>query len=83
MLIEIFLNRCKTDTDHGQVFEYLPVPVDLYFLTLGVGEDLSDNIDLVGHVGDIEAEVAEEIRKVDFFVRVQTEPVVRQPPTLR
>ena len=83
VVVDIFLNRCKADTEHGQVFECLLVLAGLYFLSLGVVDDLSGNVDLVGHVGDIKVEVVDEIRKVDFFVRVQTKPAVRQPPTLR
>ena len=83
VIVEIFWNRCKSDTVHEQVFECLPISVDLYFIALRYGDDLSGIVDLVGHVGDIEDGVINEIRKVEFLVRVQTKHPVRQPPTLR
>ena len=83
VIVEIFWNRCKSDTVHEQVFECLPISVDLYFIALRYGDDLSGSVDLVDHVGDIKAEVVDEIRKVEFLVRVQTKPPVRQQSTLR
>ena len=39
VIVEIYWNRCKSGTVHEQVFECLPVSVDLYIIALRYGDD--------------------------------------------
>lgn len=46
---------------------------------LVLSDDLTGDVDLVGHIGNIEAQVVYEVGKVDLFVWVQAEPGETEP----
>jgi hypothetical protein len=48
----------------------------LELVRMGVlGDDLSSDVDLVGHIEDVESDVVGDVGEVDFFVRVESESV--------
>ena len=79
MVVDVFHDWSEADVEHGEVFEGLRVPVDLDLLSFGAGEerllgdDLSSDVDLVGHVEDVETDVVGDVGEVDFFVGVESE----------
>lgn len=75
MVVYVLHDGGETDIQHGEILEGLRVPVNLDFFALGVCNNLSGNVDLVGHVENIQTDVVSDVGKVNFLVRVQTKPV--------
>lgn len=38
-----------------------------------LGDNLSSDVDLVGHVEDVQPDVVRDVGEVDFFVRIESE----------
>ena len=60
-------DRGEVDVELGEIFEAERVEEDLDFLAFGVGDDLSGDVDAVGLVEDVEAEVVGQPGKPDLF----------------
>mmetsp|Transcript_21722 Transcript_21722/g.20823 ORF Transcript_21722/g.20823 Transcript_21722/m.20823 type:complete len:205 (-) Transcript_21722:182-796(-) len=65
-------NWCIAIDHHGHFIEGGSWPKDLNLLSLGVGNDLSGHISLVGLIEDIQAQVHSQVSIVDFFIGAES-----------
>lgn len=73
MVVHILHNRSETDIQHGEILELKTIPHDFDLLALGVGDDLSRDVDLVRQVEYVETEVVGQVRVVQLFVGGQAQ----------
>lgn len=53
MVVDVFEDWCKSDTQEWHIFPCQTIPHDFHFLTFGVGDNLSSHVDLIRDVKDI------------------------------
>lgn len=73
MIINKFLNWSESDVHHGKIFVGLGIPQNLDFFSLGVGDDLSGDENLVREIEYIETQVIGQVGKINLFLRSQSQ----------
>lgn len=73
VIINKLLNWSESDVHHGEILVSLSAPQNLDLLSLGVGDDLSGDENLVGEIKNIQSQVIGKVGKINLFLWGQSE----------
>jgi hypothetical protein len=73
MVVHRLKNRGKVNVKLRQIFKAHGIEENLNLLTLGIGDNLTGNVDTVGLIEDVKAEVVSEIGISDLLKRAQSD----------